>query len=336
MVSPMSLLPYLHQVAARGDLSEQQACSSMWVLLDGEATAVEIAAFLTALKMKGETAAELAGLARGMRERMIRVDAGTDVVDICGTGGDGSGTFNISTTAAFVMAGAGAHVAKHGNRAISSATGAADVLEALGVNVTATAEDAARLIREVGIGFLFAPAFHPSVKHVQPVRRELKMRTVFNLLGPLANPAGARRAVIGAPTVAAAELMAEALRMLGTERVFVVHGHGGLDEVSTTGPTDVFEVAGDAITRRVWEPADFGVPQAEMSELLGGDAAHNAKLVRSILDGESGPRRDIVIANAAAGLLASGLAEDLRAGVAMAEASIDYGNARAKLEALLQ
>jgi anthranilate phosphoribosyltransferase len=330
----MSLLPFLHRVASRESLSADEALAAMHALLAGEATPVEIAAFLTALKMKGETAAELAGFARGMRERMIQVEAGGDVVDICGTGGDGSGTFNISTTAAFVMAGAGAHVAKHGNRAISSATGAADVLEALGVNVTATAQDAARLIREVGIGFLFAPAFHPSVKHVQPVRRELKMRTVFNLLGPLANPAGARRAVIGAPTVAAAELMAEALRMLGTERAFVVHGHGGLDEISTTGQTDVFEVAGETITRRVWEPEDFGVARVEMSALLGGEAAHNATLVRAILDGEAGARRDIVVANAAAGLLAAGLAGDLRTGVAMASESIDKGAARAKLEAL--
>lgn len=330
----MSLLPFLHRVALREDLSVDEARAAMLVLLAGEVSAVEVSAFLVALKVKGETAAELAGLARGMRERMIQVEAASDVVDICGTGGDGSGTFNISTTAAFVMAGAGAHVAKHGNRAISSSTGAADVLEALGVNVTATPGDAARLIREVGIGFLFAPAFHPSVKHVQPVRRELKMRTVFNLLGPLANPAGARRAVIGAPTVAAAELMAEALRMLGTERAFVVHGHGGLDEVSTTGPTDVFEVAGNSITRRVWEPADFGVPRAEVSALLGGEAAHNAKLVRAILDGEVGPRRDIVIANAAAGLLAAGLARDLGGGAAMASESIDKGAARAKLEAL--
>lgn len=329
----MSLLPFLHRVAARENLSADDAFAAMHVLLTGEAAPVEIAAFLTALKVKGETAAELAGLARGMRGHMIRVDAG-DVVDNCGTGGDGSGTFNISTTAAFVMAGAGARVAKHGNRSISSATGAADVLEALGVRVTLTAEEAARSIREIGIGFLFAPAFHPSVKHVQPVRRELKMRTVFNLLGPLANPAGARRQVIGAPSVAAAELMAEALGMLGTERAFVVHGHGGLDEISTTGPTDVFEVAGETITRHVWEPADFGVARVEMSALLGGEAAHNAKLVRAILDGEMGPRRDIVVANAAAGLMAAGVASDLRSGVVLASESIDKGAARAKLEAL--
>ena len=332
----MSLLPFLHRVASRVDLSVEDARSAMNVLLAGDASPVEIAAFLVALKMKGETAAELAGFARGMRENMIAVDAGEDVVDNCGTGGDASGTFNISTTAAFILAGAGARVAKHGNRSISSATGAADVLEALGLRVTVTAEEAARLIREVGIGFLFAPAFHPAIRHVQPVRRELKMRTVFNLLGPLANPAGARRQVIGAPSVDGAELMAEALRMLGAVRAFVVHGHGGLDEISTTGPTDVFEVVGDSVTRRVWEPEDFGVARAEKSALLGGDAMHNAGIVRAILDGESGPRRDIVVANAAAGLMAAGLAEDLRSGVKLAIESIDSGAARAKLQALIR
>ncbi len=330
----MSLLPFLHRVAARESLSAEDARAAMNVLLEGAASPVEIASFLTALKMKGETADEVAGFVRGMRHHMIRVDAGDDVVDNCGTGGDASGTFNISTTASFVMAGAGAHVAKHGNRSISSPTGAADVLEALGVEVTSTPEKAGRLIREVGIGFLFAPAFHPSIRHVQPIRRELKMRTVFNLLGPMANPAGARSQVLGAPSVDAAQLMAEALTTLDCKRVFVVHGHGGLDEISTTGPTDVFEVAKNRVTRHVWEPETFGLPLAEKSALLGGDAKHNAGIVRAILAGEPGPRRDIVIANAAAGLLAAGIAKDLLDGVARAAKSIDTGAARAKLEAL--
>ena len=330
----MSLLAYLHRVTAHEDLSLDDAQAAMNVLLEGAATPVEIAAFLTALKMKGETADEVAGFVRGMRQHMIRVNAGDDIVDNCGTGGDGSGTFNISTTASFVMAGAGAHVAKHGNRSISSPTGAADVLEALGVQVTATPQEAARLIREVGIGFLFAPAFHPSIKHVQPVRRELKMRTVFNLLGPMANPAGARSQVLGAPSVDAAQLMAEALTTLDCKRVFVVHGHGGLDEISTTGPTDVFEVASGKIARHVWEPETFGVPRAKHGDLLGGDAKHNAGIVRAVLAGEMGSRRDIVIANAGAGLLAAGIAKDLLDGVALAAKSIDSGAARAKLEAL--
>jgi anthranilate phosphoribosyltransferase len=245
----MPLLTFLHRAADHIDLTSEEAHQAMTVLLEGLASPAQIAAFLVALRMKGETAAELAGLARGMREHMIPVDAGVDVVDNCGTGGDASGTFNVSTVAAFVLAGAGAHVAKHGNRSISSATGGADVLEALGVQVTATPMEAARLIREVGMGFLFAPAFHPAMKHVQPVRRELKMRTVFNLLGPLANPARAQTQVIGAPSPAAARLMAEALHQLGTRRSFIVHGRDGLDEITTTAETDVYEVTPAGVTQ---------------------------------------------------------------------------------------
>ncbi|MFM2128620.1 MAG: Anthranilate phosphoribosyltransferase, partial [Pseudomonadota bacterium] len=213
----MTLLPFLHRVAARVDLPIGEAREAMGVLLECGASPVEISAFLVALRMKGETASEVAGFAQAMRAHMVRVDAGADIVDNCGTGGDQSGTFNISTTAAFVLAGAGAKVAKHGNRSISSATGAADVLEALGVNVTSTPEAAGKLIREIGIGFLFAPAFHPAIRHVQPVRRELKMRTVFNILGPLANPASVRRQVLGVASVDGAELVAEALLQLEAE-----------------------------------------------------------------------------------------------------------------------
>jgi anthranilate phosphoribosyltransferase len=326
----MTLQPFLERVIAREHLSLEDAEQAMDVLFSGDATMAQVAGFLVGLRMKGESAEELAGFARSMRSHMLKVDAG-EVCDNCGTGGDSSGTFNISTTASFVMAGAGARVAKHGNRSISSMTGAADVLESLGVRVTSTPEEAAVLIREVGIGFLFAPAFHPATKHVQPVRRELKVRTVFNLLGPLANPAGARAQVIGAPSVAGAGLMAEALAMLGASHVFVVHGHGGLDEISTTGPTDVFEVKGGEIRKLVWEPADFGVDRAEIVKLKGGDAAHNAGIVRAVLEGELGPRREIVLVNAAAGLLAAGLASDLRDGMRRAAESIDSGAAWAKL-----
>lgn len=329
----MTLQPFLDRVVALENLSVEEARQAMDLLFSGEATPVQIAGFLVALRMKGESADELAGFAKSMRGHMLKVDAG-EVVDNCGTGGDSSGTFNISTTAAFVIAGAGGRVAKHGNRSISSMTGAADVLEALGVRVTSSPEDAAALIREVGIGFLFAPAFHPATKHVQPVRRELKVRTVFNLLGPLANPAGARSQVIGAPSVAGAELMAEAVRMLGARRVFVVHGHGGLDEISITGPTDVFEVAGDVVTKHVWEPEDFKVKRAELSDLKGGDAKCNAAIMRLVFDGEISPRRDVVLVNAAAGLVAAGIAGDLREGMARARESIDSGAARAKLEML--
>jgi anthranilate phosphoribosyltransferase len=308
----------------------------MTVLLEGLASPAQIAAFLVALRMKGETAAELAGLARGMREHMIPVDAGVDVVDNCGTGGDASGTFNVSTVAAFVLAGAGAHVAKHGNRSISSATGGADVLEALGVQVTATPMEAARLIREVGMGFLFAPAFHPAMKHVQPVRRELKMRTVFNLLGPLANPARAQTQVIGAPSPAAARLMAEALHQLGTRRSFIVHGRDGLDEITTTAETDVYEVTPAGVTQHVWTPEDFGVPRARAADLKGGGAQQNAAIAQAILAGERGPQRNIVLVNAAAALLAAGQAGSLEDAMRVAEQSLDSGAALQRLESLRQ
>jgi anthranilate phosphoribosyltransferase len=234
-----SFLSYLHRAAAGEHLSAEDAQAAMGALLDGEATAAQIAGFAVAIKMKGETAAELTGFARALREHMIFVDAGEDLIDTCGTGGDLSGTFNISTVAAFVMAGAGARVAKHGGRSASSQTGSADVLEALGIRISMSPAESAHAIREIGIGFLFAPNLHPAMKHAAPVRRELKLRTVFNLIGPLANPARARSQLIGAPSPESAKLMAEALAALGTDHSFIVHGHDGLDEVTTTGPTDV-------------------------------------------------------------------------------------------------
>jgi len=288
------------------------------------------------LKMKGETAAEIAGFARAMRDRMIVVDAGPDVIDTCGTGGDGAGTFNISTVAAIVMAGAGAKVAKHGNRSISgsSGSGSADVLEALGVRITLTPDEAARAIREIGIGFLFAPAMHPAMKHAQPVRRALKLRTVFNILGPLTNPARASAQLIGAPSHAAAKLMAEALAQLGTRRAFVVHGQDGLDEVTIAGPTDVYEVTAQGVQHHVWSASDFGLSEAGVASLKGGDTACNAQIALGILRGSSGASRGIVLANAAAGLLAADLVADLISGVQMAARSIDSGAALRKLELL--
>lgn len=305
------------------------------MLLEGEAGEAEIAGFLVALKMKGETAAEIAGFARAMRDRMIVVDAGPDVIDTSGTGGDGSGTFNISTAVAIVMAGAGAHVAKHGNRSISSNSGSADVLEALGVRITdVTPEDAARSIREIGIGFLFAPALHPAMKHAQAVRRALKTRTVFNLLGPLVNPARACAQLIGAPSPELAKLMAEALAELGTRRAFVVHGWDGLDEITTTAATDVYEVTAQGVQKHVWKPSDFGVRTAQLDSLKGGDSSCNAQMILEILRGASGSCRDIVLVNAAAGLLAAGLATELHGGMELAARSIDSGAAIAKLELL--
>jgi anthranilate phosphoribosyltransferase len=330
----MSLVPFLHRAIAGGHLSSDEAYQAMSVLLEGRATEAQIAGFLVGLKIKGETAAELAGFARAMREKMIVVDAGADVIDTAGTGGDGSGTFNISTVAALVMAGAGARVAKHGNRSLSGASGSADVLEALGVRIAVTPEEAARAVREIGIGFLFAPALHPAMKYAQPVRRDLKVRTVFNLLGPLVNPARARFQLIGAPSREAAGLMAEALAELGTTRSFVVHGHDGLDEVSTTGPTEVYEVTAEGVRKHLWTPADFGVPRGTMSTLAGGDPSRNAQITLEILAGTRGAPRDIVLVNAAVGLLAGGLAPDLKAGFVLSARSVDSGAAREKLAAL--
>jgi anthranilate phosphoribosyltransferase len=306
----------------------------MMILLEGGASEAQIAGFLVALKIKGETAAEIAGFARAIREKVIFVDAGPDVIDTAGTGGDGSNTFNISTVAAIVMAGAGARVAKHGNRSLSSMCGSADLLEALGIRIAMTPEEAACAVREIGIGFLFAPALHPAMKFAQPVRRELKLRTVFNLLGPLANPARARFQLIGAPSAVAARLMAEALAELGTARSFVVHGEGGLDEVSTTGPTEVYEVTPSGVERHVWTPQDFGVQSSTLAALAGGDAARNAEIAREILTGVKGPARDVVLVNAAAALLSAGIVADLKAGVALAAQAIDSGEALRKLAAL--
>jgi anthranilate phosphoribosyltransferase len=331
----MSLLPYLHRVATGSDLTSEEAHQAMGVLLEGQAGEAEIAGFLIALKMKGETAVEIAGFARAMRDRMIVVDAGPEVIDTCGTGGDGAGTFNISTAVAIVMAGAGAHVAKHGNRSISSNSGSADVLEALGVRITdVSPEEAGRSIREVGIGFLFAPALHPAMKHAQPVRKALKTRTVFNLLGPLANPARASAQLIGAPSLESAKLMAEALAELGTRRAFVVHGQDGLDEITTTTATDVYEVTAAGVRKHLWKPADFGIRTSEMASLKGGDSSRNSQMIIEIISGVGSARRDIVLVNAAAGLLAAGLAADLGGGMELAKQAVASGAAMAKLEQL--
>jgi anthranilate phosphoribosyltransferase len=331
----MSLLPYLHRVTAGSDLTSEEARQAMGVLLEGQAGEAEIAGFLIALKMKGETAVEIAGFARAMRDRMIVVDAGPEVIDTCGTGGDGAGTFNISTAVAIVMAGAGAHVAKHGNRSISSNSGSADVLEALGVRITdVSPEEAGRSIREIGIGFLFAPALHPAMKHAQPVRKALKTRTVFNLLGPLANPARASAQLIGAPSLESAKLMAEALAELGTRRAFVVHGQDGLDEITTTTATDVYEVTAAGVRKHLWKPADFGIRTSEMASLKGGDSSRNSQMIIEIISGVGSARRDIVLVNAAAGLLAAGLAADLGGGMELAKQAVASGAAMAKLEQL--
>ncbi len=333
----MSLLPYLERVAERENLTSRDAQSAMLIILDGGATPPQIAAFLTALKMKGETVEELVGFARAMREMATPVNPGLNgeaLLDTCGTGGGGPATFNISTLVAFVVAGAGVRVAKHGNRSNSTPCGSADLLELLGVDIAFSAEEAGRAIREVGIGFLFAPGVHTAMKHAQPVRRDLKMRTVFNLLGPLTNPAGATSQLVGAPSAKAAELMAGALATLGLRHGFVVHGSDGLDEITTTGPTLAYEIHDGKVERRELEPADFGVRTAKPEDLAGGDKSRNLEIANAVLAGGRGPARDIVLANAAAALLVAGKVDTLLEGVAVAVVSIDNGAARRKVEAL--
>lgn len=337
----MSLLPYLERVSKRENLSPEEARDAMRTILGGHASQSQIAGFLMALRTKGECVDELVGFARAMREMAEPVNAGLDghaLLDTCGTGGDGAGTFNISTIAAFVVAGAGVHVAKHGNRAVTSAKGcgSADLLESLGINPTLPLADSARAIREVGIGFLFAPAVHTAMKHAQPVRLDLKIRTVFNLLGPLTNPANATAQLAGAPSDHAAELMAGALASLGLQRGFVVHGWDGLDEITTTGPTLVFEIRDGKVERRTLEPADFAVRRAAPSDLLGGSAERNAEIARAVLGGRTGPHRDVVLVNAAAALVAAGAVDTFLEGMAIATVAIDSGAARGKVRALAE
>jgi anthranilate phosphoribosyltransferase len=333
----MPFLPFLHAVTERRNLSAAEAREAMGAILRGEVSVAQIAAFLTALRMKGETVDELVGFARAMRQMAVRIDAGLNgepLLDTCGTGGDGQSTFNISTIAAFVVAGAGLKVAKHGNRSISSQCGSADLLENLGIAVSLAPEQVARAIREIGIGFLFAPAMHTAMKHAHPVRVELKMRTVFNLLGPLTNPAGATVQLVGAPSEVAGELMAGALLQLGLESGFVVHGSDGLDEITLTGPTVAFEIRAGKVQRRILSPEDFGVDRVEASALKGADRETNTAIARSILDGITGAPRDIVLVNASAALVAAGKASDFQEGMVIARESIDSGAARKKAKDL--
>ena len=325
------------RIALGASLSETEAYTVMNQIMDGEATPSQISALITGMRMKGETVDEIVGFARAMREHATPVrPTVSGYIDTCGTGGDGLHTFNISTTTAFVVAGAGVPVAKHGNRAVSSAAGSADVLEALGVDITLNATDVARCIDEAGVGFLFAQALHTSMRHAGPTRREIGIRTVFNILGPLTNPAGAKRQLLGVYDAALAPIMAEVAGRLGAERVLVVNGHPGMDEVSASGTTTVSEYDIATGTVRTYEvtPEAVGIPRGALSDLAGGDAAENAAIVRAILAGEPGPRRDVVLMNAAAALLAAGKAADLAEGVALARRSIDSGRALAALDAL--
>lgn len=333
----MPLIPYLHRVSDRQDLTCEEASEAMEFLLGGAASAAQVAAFLVAMRMKGETVAEMVGFARAMRRMAVPVNhgiTGEPVLDTCGTGGDGAYTFNISTIAAFAVAGAGVRVAKHGNRSISSRCGSADLLERLGITLAIPPAESARAIREVGIGFLYAPAVHTAMRYAQPVRVELKMRTFFNLLGPLTNPAGATAQLAGAPSEEAAELIAGALAALGLERGFVVHGSDGLDEITTTAATVAFEIRGGSVERRVLHPEDFGVSPATPEDLKGGNPDANYEIAMEILRGASGPRRDIVLVNSAAALVACGRAGGFGEGVRIAGESIDSGAALHKVAEL--
>jgi anthranilate phosphoribosyltransferase len=338
----------LHRIVNhRESLSREQARAVMAEILAGEATDAQIAALLVALNMRGETVDEIVGFAEAIRAAATPLpliqdhaldvsDTGRDaLVDTCGTGGDASGTFNISTATALTVAGAGVRVAKHGNRSVTSQCGSADVVEALGVRLTLPPERVARCLEQIGIAFLFAPAMHSAMKYAQPARRELRLRTVFNLLGPLINPAHASVQVVGVYSPALVEKLAQALLQLGLKRALVVHGSDGLDEITITGPTRVAEVRDGAV--RVYDvtPEEFGFERAPMQAILGGDVQANAAIIRALLAGDRSPRRDVVILNAAAALVAAGRAESIRDAIPLAAYSLDSGAAQGKLELLV-
>ena len=330
------------QEAIRGliagtDLGRAKMRAVMEQIMSGQATDAQIGAFLVALRIKGETIDEIAGGAEVMREKATPiVTVRPDLIDTCGTGGDDSGTFNISTTVAFVACGAGLAVAKHGTRSISSQCGSSDVLTALGVNVEAAPEKVGECIDEVGIGFLFAIALHGAMKHAVGPRRELATRTVFNILGPLTNPAGAKRQLLGVFDGALTEALAGVLRELGSDQALVVHGSDGLDEITLTGPTQVSELRDGQVSTRQIHPGDFGLQTVSAEALKGGDADHNARILRGVLDGEEGPQRDVVLLNAAAAIVVGGLAENITAGLEVARESIDSGKARQALDRLVE
>jgi anthranilate phosphoribosyltransferase len=326
----------LNRVLDRHDLSRDEACEAMGEIMRGETTQAQIAGFLVALRAKGETAAEIAGCADAMRAHVLPVrPQRSDLVDTAGTGGDGAQTLNISTAAALVAAAAGAGVAKHGNRAVSSASGSADVLEALGFELELPAERIARSIDELGFGFLFAPAHHPAMKHAAPVRRDLAIRTVFNVLGPLTNPAGARAQIVGVYGPGLVRTIAEVLAQLGAERAFVVHGAGGIDELSPCGPNLVCEVVDGDVRERTIDPAELGVARCAAEELRGGSPAENAQAIRDVFGGGGGAHGEAIVLNAAGAIAAAGHAGDLRDGLELARAAVDSGAAADRLDRLV-
>lgn len=325
----------MQKVATGASLTEQETREAFETMMSGVATPVQMAAFLMALRVRGETIPEITGATRLMRERMLPVEAPPDAVDIVGTGGDGHNTFNVSTAAAIVAAGAGIPIAKHGNRSVSSLSGASDVLTALGVKIDVPPMVISRSIAEAGVGFMWAPMHHPAMKHWAPARAELGIRTIFNLLGPLANPAGVKRQVVGVFNAAWTEPIAEALLNLGSVHAWVVHGSDGLDEITTTGPTRVTELKNGNIHTFEVRPSDIGLPLATLEDLKGGDATVNAAAIRQLLVGERGPFRDIVLLNAGAALIVGGKAKDLREGAERAARAIDDGSASRALDKLV-
>ncbi len=326
------LKPLLALVADGNSLSAEDAEVAFDIIMSGDATEAQIGAFLMALRVRGETVDEITGAVRTMRAKALPAKAPDDAIDVVGTGGDGSGTYNISTAAAIVVTGCGVPVAKHGNRALSSKSGAADVLGALGINIDADMALVERAIAEAGIGFLMAPRHHAAMKYVGPARVQMGVRTIFNILGPLSNPAGVTRQFTGVFSKAWIEPMAEVLKNLGCEAAWVVHGADGLDELTTTGPSHVAELKDGAITTFDVSPEDAGLPISKPEDLKGGDAERNAKALRAVMEGEAGPYRDIVVYNAAGALIVAGKADDLKSGAEMDAAAIDDGNAKAALE----
>lgn len=324
------------KVATGATLSVEEMQSALEIMMSGVATPAQMGAFLMALRVRGETVEEITGAAKLMREKMLKVEAPAGSVDIVGTGGDGHGTFNVSTCASLVAAGAGLKIAKHGNRSVSSISGASDVLTALGVKVDLPPEAVTREIEEAGVGFMWAPLHHSALKHWAPIRGELAIRTVFNLLGPICNPAGVKRQVVGVFSWHWVEPIAHVLKNLGAEHVWVVHGHDGLDELTTTGATDVAELKNGKVEIFEVTPADAGLAPAKLSDLKGGDANFNAQAIRDVLAGKKGPFRDIVLLNTAAALIVGGKAANLTDGVALAAHSIESGAAARALEKLVE
>jgi anthranilate phosphoribosyltransferase len=326
----------IEQLMRREDLSSDEAAAAMAEVMEGRAADAQIAGFLIGLAMKGERPVEIVGLASTMRAHAVKLTRRFEgVFDTCGTGGDRSGTFNISSSVALVVAACGVRVAKHGNRSVSSVCGSADVLEALGVHVTASPAIVERCLDRAGIGFFFAPTFHPSMKHAAPTRRALGVRTAFNLLGPLTNPAGPTRQLVGVPRPEFTELLARSLSLLGSERAWVVHGADGLDEISTTGYTKISECRAGSVNTFYLHPADVGLPKASAASLRGGDARENARIVTAVLGGESGPARDVVLLNAGAALFIAGAVASVQDGIRQAAATIDRGDAKRTLDALV-